>query len=129
MKTVSAAILVLILIIASLIGWQSFLRSDTYIIGGEFVIPASEVIHGNLRALFAQVELSDGARIDGKITAVSSTLDLAGSVGGSIVALGSDVTVRATAQLAENPRRAAAIPFVILLPGMLRTGYAGAVAR
>ena len=122
MKTVTAAILVLFLLSASLTGWQIFSQPDTYVIGGAYVVPASEVIHGDLRTLFAQVELAEGSRVDGKITAVSSTLDLAGDVSGSILAIGSDVTVRATAQLAEAPRRVTSIPYIVLLPNLLRTG-------
>ncbi len=129
MKTVYAAILVLILTAASLTGWRLLSHADTYVIGGEYVIAASQAIHGNLRTVFAQVRLDDGARVDGKITALSSTLDLAGSVGGSILAIDSDVTVRATAELVQNPKHIAAIPYVILLPGMLRTGYASAQVR
>ncbi len=129
MKTVRAAILVLVLAFAVPVGWRLFSRSNTYVIGGEFTIPASQVIHGDVEALFAQVNLADGARVDGKITAVSSTLDLAGSVGGSVLAVASDVTVRSTAQLVQNPNRVAAIPYVVLLPDMLRTGYASALAR
>src|SRR5512142_3513422 len=98
MKSVTTAILVLVLASASLIGGRLYLRSGTYIVGGEWTIPASQVIHGDVQALFAQVKLADGARVDGTITAISSTLDLAGSVGGSMLAVGSDVTVRSTAQ-------------------------------
>jgi autotransporter adhesin len=122
MKTVAAVMLVLFLLSASVTGWRMFSRSDTFIVGGEYTIAATETLHGNLKALFAQVRLADGARVDGTITAVSSTLDLAGSVGGAVLAVGSDVTVRTTAQLAEVPERVAGIPYVILLPGMLRTG-------
>ena len=129
MKTVYAAILVLVLAAAALTGWRLLSPADTYVVGGEYAIAASQAIHGNLRVLFAQVKVDDGARVDGKITALSSTLDLAGSVGGSILAIDSDVMIRATAELVENPKHVAAIPYVILLPGMLRTGYASAQVR
>ncbi len=129
MKTLSAAVLVLFLAIGSLAGWRILSHSDTFVIGGEFVVPASQTVPGNLRALFAQIKLADGARVDGKITAISSTLDLAGSVGGSVVAIESDVIVRATAQLIADPQRVTAVPYVILLPRMLRTGYANALAQ
>ncbi len=126
MKTVAAAILALFLVSAALAGWRMLSRSNMLMIGGQYTVPAGEVVHGNLRAFFAQLQIADGARVDGKIPAVSSTLDLAGSVGGSVLALGSDVTVRTTAQLAEAPRNLSGIPYVILLPGMLRTGFAQA---
>jgi predicted acyltransferase (DUF342 family) len=129
MKTVAAVILVLFLLSASVAGSRMFLRSDTFIIGGEYTIAATETLHGNLKALFAQVKLADGARVDGQITALSSTLDLAGSVSGAVLGVNSDITVRATAQLAEAPRRVAGMPFVILLPGMLHTGHPGALRR
>ncbi len=129
MKTVSAVFLVLFLAIASLAGWRLVSQADTFVVGGEFVVPASQTIHGNLQALFAQVKLADGARVDGKITAISSTLDLAGSVGGSIVVVASDVTVRTTAQLIADPQRVTAVPYVILLPRMLRTGHANTLAQ
>lgn len=129
MKAVSAAILVLFLAIASLGSWRLISQADTFVVGGEYIIPASQTIHGNLQALFAQIKLAEGARVDGKITAISSTLDLAGSVGGAIVVVGSDVTVRTTAQLIADPQRVTAIPYVILLPRMLRTGHANTLAQ
>ncbi len=129
MKTVSAAVLVLFLASISFAGWRLFLGSDAFVIGGQVAIPANQVVHGNLQAVFAQIKLADGARVDGRITAVSSTLDLAGSVGGSVLAIGSDVTVRSTAELTGTLKRINGVPYVLLLPGMLRTGSIGALPR
>ncbi len=122
MKTVAAAILLLFFTSAALTGWRILSRSDTLVVGGQYTLPAGRVIHSNLKVFFAQVHIPDGARVDGQITAVSSTLELAGSVGGSVLAVSSDVTVRTTAQLAEPPHHVSGIPYVVLLPSMLRTG-------
>lgn len=122
MKTLTGAFLIMFLVSASLAGWRVLSQSDTYVVGGEFIIPAGGVLHGDIQALFAQVRLAHGARVDGKITAVSSTLDLAGSVGGAVLAIGSDVTVQATAELAHAPRAVEGIPYVVLLPALVRTG-------
>jgi hypothetical protein len=122
MKTVAAVAMVVFLLSAALEGWRTFTGSDVLIIGGKYTVLASQTLPSNLRALFAQVTLQDGARIEGKITAISSTLDLAGSVDGAVLAVNSDVIVHAGARLAEAPQRVAGIPFVILLPGVLRAG-------
>src|SRR5512135_2310039 len=99
MKAVSTPILLLVFLSMSLTGWRAYAQPATSVVGGEYVISAGQIVRGNLEVLFAQVILEPGARVEGTITAVSSTLDLAGSVGGGILMIESDVTVRATAQL------------------------------
>jgi hypothetical protein len=129
MKVIFTGSLAAVLLAISLTGWRLSTAPGAYVIGGEYVIVAGEVIHGNLQVLFAQITLEEGARVDGQIIALSSTLDLAGSVGGSVLAVESDVTVRATAELLQAPRQVEAIPFVVLLPQLARTGYAAELAR
>jgi hypothetical protein len=129
MKLLSTPILILVLLSLSLTGWQLSAQPDTFVVGGAYVVRAGEVVRGNLQALFAQVTVEDGARVEGGITSLSSTLDLAGSVAGSVLAVESDVTIRATAQLVHDPRRLEAIPFVILLPPLARTGYAAQLPK
>lgn len=124
MKTISATVLLFVLVSATVAGSRLFSRSDVYVIGGEYVVRGGDSIPGDLRAVFAQVIVESGARVDGKITALSSALDIAGSVAGSITAIESDVTLRPTAQLNNNPQHVDAIPYVLLLPEMLRTGHA-----
>ena len=99
-------------------------RPDAYVVGGTYVIRRGDVLRGNVRAFFAQVKVEDGARVAGRILAMSSTLDLAGGVGGEVMAVGSDVMVRQTATLESAPRRLGAMPYVFLLPQMLRAGNA-----
>ncbi len=129
MKAISMAILLLVLLVASLTGWRVLSPPDGYVIGGECVIHTGDVIHGDLHVLFAQVTVQDGARVDGSITAISSTLDLAGSVGSSVLAVGSDVAVRGTAKLSESPRRVDGIPYVLLLPHIVGTGYPASISK
>jgi hypothetical protein len=129
MKTISTTILLLVLLAVSLTGWRVFSQSNSYAIGGECVIHTGDVVHGDLRAFFAQVTVQDGARVDGSITAISSTLDLAGSVGGSVLAVESDLAVRDTAKLSESPRRVEGIPYVLLLPHIVRTGYTASISK
>ncbi len=124
MKTISAIVLLLVLVSAMLAGSRLFSRSDVVVIGGSYVVRAGEAIPGDLRALFAQVVVESGGRVDGRITALSSTLDIAGSVAGSIRAIESDVTLRPSALLNRSPQQVDAIPYVLLLPEMLRTGHA-----
>ncbi len=129
MKAVSTPILLLVFLSISLTGWRASAQPATSVVGGEYVITAGQTVQGNLQVLFAQVILEPGARVEGTITAVSSTLDLAGSVGGSILMIESDVTVRATAQLAKAPKQIQAIPLVILLPQIARSGQGVHSAR
>jgi hypothetical protein len=122
MKTISAAIALILLLSASLGGWRLLTPPGAYVIGGVSVIPRGEVIQGDLHVLFAQVTVEDGARLDGRIVSISSTLDLAGSVAGEILAIGSDTTIRDSAKLLRSPREVRLIPYVILLPSMARLG-------
>ncbi len=123
MKTIFATVLLLVLVSAALAAPRLFSRSDVYVIGGSYVVRSGEAIPGDLRAVFAQVIVESGARVDGKITALSSTLDVAGSVAGSIRAIESDVTLRPTAWLNKSPQYMDAIRYVLLLPEMLHTGH------
>ncbi len=124
MKTIIATVLLLVVVSAMLAGSRLFSRSDVVVIGGSYVVRSGEAIPGDLRALFAQVVVESGARVDGRITALSSTLDIAGSVAGTIRAIESDVTLRPSAWLNKSPEHVEAIPYVLLLPEMLRTGHA-----
>ena len=123
MKIIAMPILVLVFLSASLAGWGLAAGPDTFVVGGEYVLHSGEVVRGNLDAMFAQITLEEGSRVDGQILAVSSALDLQGSVGGGILGLGSDVTVRPTATLAETPRQVELIGYVVLLPQMARSGH------
>src|SRR5512141_1252471 len=102
MKTVVMPILVLAFFSASFGSWQLLGRTNSLVLGGEYVVRRGEALQGNVYAFFAQVFVEDGASIAGRLVGVSSTLDLAGSVGGSVLAVGSDVTIRQTAQLAQQ---------------------------
>jgi hypothetical protein len=124
MKIISISILVLVFLSASLGGWGLAAGPNTYVVGGEYVLHTGDVVRGNLDALFAQITLEEGSRVDGRILAVSSALDLQGSVGGGILGLGSDIAVRPTATLAETPRQLELIGYVVLLPQMARSGHA-----
>jgi hypothetical protein len=125
MKTIAMPIAILVFVSASFTGWHLSRQPGNWVVGGEYVVHSGEVVSGNLQALFAQVTLKDGARVEGKILSVSSALDLAGTVSGEIVAFGSDVHVRDTASLSISPREMDAIPYVVLLPQMARVGVAG----
>lgn len=124
MKTFSTAMLILLLLCASFAGWRSYADPGTYVVGGQYVVHAGEVLRGNLQTFFAQVTVEAGARVEGSITIVSSTLDLAGSVSGSVLSMGSDLTVRPGAAIDEGTRQLQGIPYVILLPSMVRSGHA-----
>ena len=124
MKTISMSLLVLVVLSASLTGWQLLSPSGSYIIGGAYVIHGGKVVNGNLQAFFAQIILEDGARVEGRIVLVSSTLDVAGSVSGKILAVDSDITIRETARLNESVRRADAVPYILLLPEITRSNSA-----
>ena len=124
MKTIAMPIAILVFVSASFTGWHLSRQLGSWVVGGEYVVHTGEVVSGNLQALFAQVTLEEGARIEGRILSVSSALDLAGAVSGEIVAFGSDVQVRDTASLRLSPREMDAIPYVVLLPQMARLGVA-----
>ncbi len=116
MKMIALPIAILLFASASFTGWRLSRQPGSWVVGGEYVVHSGELVSGNVQALFAQVTLEEGARIDGRILSVSSALDLAGTVSGEIVAFGSDVQVRDTASLRLSPRELHAIPYVVLLP-------------
>ncbi len=129
MKAIGAAILLVVFLSASLTGWQLYAQPDNVVIGGEYVVATGQTVPGDLSVWFAQIRLEDGASVQGSIRAVSSVLDLGGRVEGSILGVGSDVIVRATAQLSEEPRSVQTISYVILLPRMARSGQAASAAQ
>ena len=126
MKIISLPIIILVFVSASLTGWHLLTQRGGYVVGGEYVIRNGEVVSGNLEALFAQVTLEEGARVEGRIVSFSSALDLAGTVRGGILAIGSDITVREAAQLVKSSRRLGRLPYVLLLPQMARVGVVSA---
>jgi len=129
MKALAAAILLVVFILTSLTDWRLYTQPDSVVVGGEYVIHRGEVVTGNVDAWFAQITLEDGARVQGQIRSLSSVLNLGGKVDGTILAVGSDVIVRATAELAQHPRRVEIIPYVILLPRMARAGNAASIPQ
>ncbi len=124
MKLVALPLVVILLASTVVAGWRLWQASDTYVIGGEYTVQAGQPIRGDLRAIFAQVSVPEGAHVDGRIFALSSALDLAGAVTGDVLAVASDVAVRPTAQLAFAPRQRGSVSYVILLPEMARIGAA-----
>ncbi len=129
MKIIASSVLAIILLSTTLAGWQTFAGPAITVIGGTYVIPRGAVLRGDLQAISTQIILEAGARVDGRITAVSSVLDIAGSVGGAVVAVQSDVILRQTAQLTDPPFHVTALPFIVLLPQMGRIGSAMQVAQ
>ncbi len=122
MKMIAGAVAVLLLFSASWAGSRLLNPFGALVIGGSCLIQRGETVHGNLYALFAQVTLEDGARLDGKIRSLSSALDLGGTATGDVLAVGSDIRVRDTAHLLETPREVGRVPYVVLLPAMARMG-------
>ncbi|HEX8991543.1 MAG TPA: hypothetical protein VF784_07670 [Anaerolineales bacterium] len=122
MKLVALTMVVLVMLVSLMTGGRLLDRSDAYVVGGTYIIRSGEDVTGNVRALFAQVVVEKGARVTGRVLALSSTLDLAGGVGGEVLAVGSDVTVRQTATLGSAPRLVDMMPYVFLFPQILRAG-------
>ncbi len=120
MKLIALPVAVILVISALIAGWHLWQAPDTYVIGGEYTVEPEQPIRGDLRAIFAQVTVSEGAHVDGRIFALSSALDLAGAVTGEVLTVASDVAVRPTAQLASAPRQQGSVSYVILLPQMAR---------
>lgn len=129
MKAVAAAMLLVLFLAVSMTGWRVFAQPDSVAVGGQYVIHRGEVVTGDLDAWFAQVTLEDGARVQGRIRAVSSVLDLGGKVDGTVLAVGSDVIVRITADLPKRPRSVEIIPYVILLPRMTQAARVASFAQ
>ncbi len=129
MKTIPATMLILMFLAASLVSWQLWFQPNSTVIGGTYTLRSGDAIRGDLRTLFAQVTVEEGARVEGRITAVSSAVDISGSVGGRVLAIGSEVKLNGTADLTESPRHVDTIPYVILLPEMMRAGTAVRLPR
>ena len=124
MKMILLPVAIFVLLALSLGGWWGFIHDNTYVIGGEYVINNGDIVKGDLNLIFAQVEMENGGRVDGRILSFSSALDLNGVVSGDILAIGSDIQVEKAAQLREAPREVDAFPYVVLLPRMARIGVA-----
>ncbi len=122
MKLVTLPVIAILAIAALIAGWRLWQAPDTYVIGGAYTVVPGQPIRGDLRAIFAQVSVAEGAHVDGRIFALSSALDLAGAVSGEVLAVASDVAIRSTAQLASAPRQQGSVSYVILLPQMARIG-------
>ena len=122
MKITSTTVLALVLITASFTGWRLSAEPGAIVVGGEYTLHRGEVLNGDLRSLFAQVAIEDGACLNGRIVSISSTLDLSGAVTGEILGIDSDTSVRGTAQLSQVPRELGVSPYVVLLPRLAGTG-------
>src|SRR5512140_1140115 len=120
MKVLATAILAVFLLSASWIGWHVYVQPDHFIVGGSYVLRPGEVLDGDVDVLFAQFTVQDGASVAGRIRSLSSVIDVAGSIQGSILLVGSDVITRPTATLSEKPHEIKAIRYVVLLPRLAR---------
>jgi hypothetical protein len=120
MKTILLSLGILMFLFVLITVALITINHDTYIIGGNYIVPEGEVIHGNLGMFFAQVKLEKGARVEGALISFSSTLDLCGKVTGHITSLESEVTVQQSAQVKESPKDSGIFPFVVILPEMAR---------
>lgn len=118
MKTLVVAVLAVASISASWFGWQRYIQQNGLVFGGVYVVRRGEVLAGDLNVVFAQITVEEGARVQGRIRALSSVLDIAGSVDAPVVALSSDVILRESASLMKPPEQVRGIPYVVLLPRM-----------
>jgi hypothetical protein len=105
-------------------GALALVNQDTYVIGGEYVVREGEIVRGNLNLVFAQVTLEDGSKIEGGLLAISSCVDVRGSVAGSISSVESDIKLEKSASVRDLHQDKGVIPFVILLPKMARWNLA-----
>lgn len=120
MKTILQSLSIVVFLFVLITGALITINHNTYIIGGNYIVPEGEVLHGNLGTFFAQVKLEKGARVEGALLSFSSTLDLSGNVTGHITSLESEVTVQQSAQVKEIPEDSGIFPFVVILPEMAR---------
>ncbi len=120
MKTTALFALSLLLIGLSIAG--AVTQPAVAVIGGEYTLRAGETVHGNLLAVFAQVTIEAGARVDGDVIAHSSLVDLGGQVGRGINALESDVRLRDTAAVQGATRQTDIFGWPIVLPRIARIG-------
>jgi hypothetical protein len=101
-------------------------RQTVFVIGGEYTLRPGAVVEGNLTAFFARVTVEQGAHINGKLTSISSELDLRGSVGGEVASIESDVTLGQTCETGGGRSTFDVFDFVILFPEIMRLGTASA---
>jgi hypothetical protein len=114
----SSALLVFLFVMTG--GALGVINHDTYVIGGQYNLLPGEIVHGNLKLAFAQVNLQEGSRIDGEILSISSAVDIHGAVAGKISSIESDLEIDDSADVRSVDQDKDVIPFVILLPRMAR---------
>jgi hypothetical protein len=114
-------LVVLLLAWVVLFPWKSVL-----VIGGEYTLGSGQTLDRDLTAVFARVIVEDGARVDGRLTGISSHLDLRGQITGDILAIESEITLHSSCETVGAQQAFDAFEYVILLPELLRLGPAAA---
>jgi hypothetical protein len=108
------------------LAWTAiFPWNSVIVIGGQYTLGRGQTLDRDLTALFARVVVEDGARVDGRITGISSDLDLQGAINGDILAIESEVTMRPSCETSGAQREFDAFKYVILFPELLRLGLSG----
>jgi hypothetical protein len=120
MKIIFLSVGFLIFLFVVVMGALTLANHDTVIIGGDYLVPNGEVVHGNLRLFFSQVTLEKNARVEGAILSFSSTLDVWGTVRGNITSLESEINIRPSAQIKDVPMDTSVFPLVLIIPEMAR---------
>ena len=127
MKIILLPLVTLMFLAALLPGALALINHNSYIVGGEYVIPEGETVQGNLSLFFAQVTLEKDARLEGSILSFSSVVDVRGAVTGDISSVESEVNVQQSAEIKAVPRDTGLFPLVVLLPEMARWNVSSAV--
>ena len=120
MKVTFLTLAGLLIVFAMVSGALAVFNPDVYVVGGEYVVSSGETVDNNMKLIFSQVTVEDGARVNGEITCISSALDVRGVVTGRILSYESDVDVRESAQINESPRGVSMFHYVFLFPEMAR---------
>ena len=95
-------------------------RDTLFVVGGKYTLHPGEVVDGDLKVLFAQVELEQGSQVKGELTGISSDLDINGTVTGDFLSLESDVIVSTSCKIGGAQREFDLFNYIILIPEITR---------
>jgi hypothetical protein len=97
-----------------------FFNHAIYVIGGNYVVGKGETLRGDLVVVCAQVMLEEGAQVNGRLIALSSDVEIRGTVGKEILSLESNLI---NPMVIENLRKVDLFDNIVLIPELVRWDF------
>ncbi len=86
-------VLVLLLMVVPAVAFAQDGDGDKFVFGEDYVLPAGEVLHGNLAVVRGTATLEVDSRVDGDVAVMGGRLIVAGTVEGNVAVLGGSVSL------------------------------------